>query len=155
MTHPGTPGYQLVRSQIDNRAGTDKPVSGAPLFPVITSLSPAQRRVLALILAEYRRLEAWYGEHPDPRVEANRPQTAYHYEWWGTEIRLTDSSDRVEQASVSRTVRRLEARGLILRRNGVSGDRWEPHGGPVHYRATGYVLTPEGRAVAEALEDSP
>jgi hypothetical protein len=60
---------------------------------------------------------------------------------WGVE------GDRVFQASASRSLRRLEARGLVQRLRSAAPDRAPS----AHHRTTGVVLTPTGRALAQRL----
>jgi DNA-binding HxlR family transcriptional regulator len=60
-----------------------------------------------------------------------------------------DGLTRSESASMSRTLRRLEARGLVHRYNTISGD--PP--AVAKRRTTDITLTPAGRKLAEKLAD--
>jgi hypothetical protein len=62
----------------------------------------------------------------------------------GTRWRYAETDDPSLQASISRSLRRLETRGLIERLNYVSGPK---HAG----RTTHVALTELGRAIAERL----
>ena len=76
---------------------------------------------------------------------------------WGTVWHTAGS--RSNQASLSRALKRLEARGFLLRQNWISGTpgRDRPMDGPrtsatdPHARTTSVQLLPEGVAVAERL----
>ena len=72
----------------------------------------------------------------------------YETRWgtWGTRIRwLWTEPTRSEAASLSRSLRRLESRGLVQRKNQQTGSR---------RRATHVAFTPAGEAVAEELPEA-
>jgi hypothetical protein len=53
---------------------------------------------------------------------------------------------------LSRSLRRPEDRGLLRRRNQVSGDKWDQGDDPLpKHRTTHLLLTAEGRALADWL----
>jgi hypothetical protein len=75
-------------------------------------LSPYQEGVLLWLLDRYRAVEA-------------RGKTV---DGWGVRIaRTPGGTSRSESAADSRALRRLEARGFIVRRNDVSGDKHSGH----------------------------
>jgi DNA-binding PadR family transcriptional regulator len=88
-------------------------------------LSRQQKAVLILLSHEYQMPENQW-----------RPIEFWGVDW-GTML------PRSQQASVSRTLRHLEARGLVKRHNDISGKR----------RTTCVQLTPQGRAIAETVNN--
>jgi hypothetical protein len=75
---------------------------------------------------------------------------------WGIRWRVTGS--RSQAASISRSLRRLEQRGLVLRQNEIRGN---PETGTMreskedpHARTINVQLTPEGRALAAEIASS-
>lgn len=114
-----------------------------------TRLSELQAEILVSVLERYRHIE----QHGN---EFWRGEIAY----WGVEwppYQRTYQPNAAERAALSRALRRLEARGLVQRRNSVRGDRWqeEPskHCTPV-IRTTRAKLTDEGRTEAERLTNA-
>ena len=77
---------------------------------------------------------------------------------WGVPVRLTSSGSASERASASRSLRRLEARGLVLRENhvrhppGLNGTRksaLDPHNRTTYVKVTELGLTCWGRLKSE------
>jgi len=73
---------------------------------------------------------------------------------WQTHVRGSEWSPG-KRASVSAALRRLEARGLLLRQNELSGSpltgRARIHAAAPHNRTVTVALTEEGRRVAKPL----
>jgi hypothetical protein len=106
-------------------------------------LSDEQRRLLAWMLRAYR----WHETHD------NNDIAKADLRIWGIHSHNLASVSRSVSASMSRSLRRLEERGLIQRRNQCSGDRYCEGGGRYESKkATHVKFTPEGRALAERLE---
>jgi len=121
-------------------------------FPV-NRLSRSQVDFLVWLLAAYRQSEAWIEEHPVD--DDDRQQWRRHgLEWSGIHLpRQEDGISRTDSSSLSRSLRRLEDRGLIVRRNQTSGPPDE--GFTVQHRTTHVAFTPAGRALAEELDAQP
>jgi hypothetical protein len=106
----------------------------------VRALSPAQRNVL---------------EHL-ARLQAERIFDHPACEQWGVPYRTSGS--RCDHASLSRTLARLEARGLVIRQNWKSGNNSTPgFEGRVRYdgegrrkgsRTTSVYVTPAGMEMA-------
>ena len=97
--------------------------------PPTHKLSRQQRAVLLDVYTRYVAQAA---------LEAQYPHAGTQLPAWGASW-YTDT-DRSGQASLSRSLRRLEARGLVLRRN-------QYRGGP---RTTHVKLLPDGLALLQA-----
>lgn len=93
------------------------------------NLSAEQKSVLLWLLDYCNRIESSGNDHAKQDIAL-----------WGVPWR-TNGLTRSEHASLSRTLRRLETRGLVIRKNDVSDGR----------RTTGVVLTANGRQIAEAV----
>jgi hypothetical protein len=109
-------------------------------------LSSSQAGLLLLLLDAYRVTESAGGQ----------------VGVWGIRIhQLPDGTSRSKSAALSRSLRRLEDRGLVERRNQATGDQYSKPGevDPDHvrlqHRTTHVRLTGEGRALAERLTDGP
>ena len=98
-----------------------------------------------------------WGLHRD-RQRAFKGRVPGFLQFWGVDWSVTGT--RSEQASVSRTLARLEPRGLILRQNYVSG-RPDTENGAIrtsavdpHNRTTSVVLLRAGITLAKRLTTS-
>jgi hypothetical protein len=110
-------------------------------------LSEAQRNLLGWLLEQYRGTEAWIAATPAPQRERVREWNLF----WGVRIgRLEAGTSRSESASTSRSLKRLEDRGLVIRHN-INAD---PEDGRVQHRTTSVTFTEAGRKLAELLDSS-
>lgn len=115
-------------------------------------LSDFQRQILIALARAYNTIEREGNDF-------DRHQLGI----WGVKWRPHGKGNcvtTIDRASVSRTLRRLEERGLVRRRNQISGDRFEPDRLPTgekplpppdNHRTTHVQLTDEGREEAENL----
>jgi len=107
-----------------------------------SGLSRLQKHILVTLLANYQAVE-----------RNGNGYALQDLSGWG--IRCRTEGTRAQQASISRALRRLEQRGLILRQNQAS--RSPGNGGlrhtaeDPHDRRTHILLLPVGREIAERL----
>lgn len=111
-----------------------------------TKLSQYQKRILQWVLEQTE----WYETNGN---EFLRGEVAHWGVSWHDGVRRTNA----ENASLSRSLCRLEERGLVQRRNHVSGDPhgtigWDGH--ERHTRTTHVRLTKVGREVAKRLTNN-
>lgn len=96
-------------------------------------------------------------------TEAGRSERAWGVRWGSL---LPRNKSRSLSAAASRALRQLERRGLVRRRNQVSGDRhqsqqpveiggqvWTRIPPPEHHRSTHVELTDAGVVIARALAE--
>ncbi len=114
-------------------------------------LSADQRRILADLLVYYRRSEAAGGTG------------AAQVRIWGVPLKWLRGTKKyhtaADSAAFSRSIRRLEARGLLLRNSQRSGVASGPSQGRIRRsieepiaRADHLLLTDQGRLVAETVK---
>jgi hypothetical protein len=118
-------------------------------------LSADQRRLLANLLRYYRHVEA----HGSDRDRIYLRLHGVPMSWLRPRGGSHPSRTRADTAAFSRAVRRLEARGLVLRVNSTTGQTAGPRAGKVRRSAdepfTGrtdhILLTDAGRQAAETV----
>jgi hypothetical protein len=115
------------------------------ILPRVNTLSPYQKAILSWLLDCYRHDEA-VNSGKVHRVNRDGVHLT----------RRPAGTSRSVSASASRAIRRLEERGLIRRRNRVSGDKYGrdgrgDHGHGAQVRTVTVELTPAGRVLAEEL----
>jgi hypothetical protein len=106
-------------------------------------LSDVQERFLIWLLERYRQVEDHGNDFAKKNVEA-----------WGISLGgRQEGISRSESASLSRGLRRLEARGLVRRRNDRQGDRYSHGDSPElgSQRTTRVQFTLAGRELADRL----
>jgi hypothetical protein len=129
----------------------DETTVNSPQDPPVNHLSDFQIAVLAWMLRAYRHAEA---VNSRPGQPVNRYEIA-QLEHWGVHIWKPRPTSRAGSAARSRALRRLEARGLIERRNSIGGDQYSGGVWNKQHRTVELRFTPKGRTLAEQLETPP
>ncbi len=117
-------------------------------------LSPLQREILSSVLANTRALELWEAEHEEERAKHPYQGALYCVGIWGVRWN-SGSNSPSDAAAISRALRRLEDRELVLRQNQHSTNARTTKDQPAPTRCISVLLTGTGRAVAESLESQP
>jgi hypothetical protein len=112
-----------------------------------------QKQILAWVLRAYRQTETVNLRTGKPVNQSDPVDRAQlrHLEHWGVHIWKRGARNRSASASRSRALRRLEDRGLIVRRNSISGDH-APSMFGTQTRTVEIRFTEAGRKLAESLD---
>ncbi len=119
-------------------------------------LSQLQREILSCVLANTKARELWEKEHEEERKNHPYQGALYCVGIWGVSWK-NGSNSLSTTAAISRALRRLEDRELVLRQNKTSGSVGWPKARttkdqPAPARCTSVLLTATGRTIAESLE---